>query len=119
MSFLYPRTISISRPLVATGGGVQPYGGNGGTNPSNEQLLYSGKPASIQLAKERGKPETNLPADANKTLWKVLMPLSAGITAGSVVRGDIVTDDKGQRYQVWAPYVNSLGPNLLVERLEA
>jgi hypothetical protein len=49
----------------------------------------------------------------------VLMPLSAGVTVGSVLRGDIVTDDAGQRYQVWAPYINSLGPNFLVERLEA
>jgi hypothetical protein len=116
MNFLYPRVVSIVRQPVATGGGVQPYGG---MQPSEEVTLYTGLPASIQLAKERGKPEANLPADAGKTLWKVLMPLSAGVTVGSVLRGDIVTDDAGQRYQVWAPYINSLGPNFLVERLEA
>lgn len=116
MSFLYPRTISIRRQPVQTGGGVQPYGG---TDPTTEVVIFSGKPASIQLAKERGKTDADLPADASRTLWRVLMPLSAGVLAGSVLRGDIVTDDAGQRYQVWAPYVNSLGPNLLVERLEA
>ncbi|WP_186122368.1 hypothetical protein [Burkholderia gladioli] len=115
-SFLYPRTITISRQAVTTGGGLQPYAG---ANSVAEEVLFSGKPASIQLAKERGKPEIGLPADAGKTLWKVLMPLSAGVPAGAVLRGDIVTDDAGQRYQVWAPYVNSLGPDLLVERLEA
>jgi hypothetical protein len=116
MSFLYPRTVSISRQQLATTGGVQPYGG---MDPTQEQAIYRNLSASIQLARERGKPEAGLPADANKTLWRVMMPLSAGVTAGSVLRGDIVTDDAGQRYMVWAPYVNSLGPNLLVERLEA
>jgi hypothetical protein len=116
MSFLYPRTISISRQPTQTGGGIQPYSG---MNPTIEEVIFSDLPASIQLAKERGKPESGLPADAGKTLWKVMMPLSAGVPAGSVLRGDIVTDEAGQRYQVWAPYVNSLGPNFLVERLEA
>jgi hypothetical protein len=36
-----------------------------------------------------------------------------------VLRGDIATDENGQRYFVSAPYINSLGPNFLVERLEA
>lgn len=113
--FLYPRTISITRPGTQPGFGAQGYGGE---LPSTETRVATGLPASIQLAKERGKPDAGLPADAGRTLWKVLMPLSAALAPGSVVRGDIVTDDAGQRYQVWAPYVNSLGPNLLVERLE-
>ncbi len=116
MSFIYPRTISISRQSAQGGAGLQPYSG---TNPTDEVTIFSGLPASIQLAKERGKPDTNLPADAGRTLWRILMPLSAGVTASSVLRGDIVIDDAGQRYQVWGPYVNSLGPNLLAERLEA
>lgn len=116
MSFIYPRTISISRQPIATGGGVQPYGG---MQPNAEAPVFSNLPASIQQVSAGAAPATNLPADAKRTFWRVLMPLSAGVTAGSVLRGDIVTDDKGQRYQVTAPYVNSLGPNLLVERLEA
>lgn len=117
MSFIYPRTISITRQPVTTGGGVQPYGG---MNPGAEQTIYSGLPASIQQKGTGSRPDANLPADAkDRSLWRVLMPLSAGVAAGSVLRGDIVTDDTGQRYQVWAPYVNSLGPNFLAERLEA
>ncbi|WP_234775179.1 hypothetical protein [Paraburkholderia tropica] len=117
MSFIYPRTITITRQPVQTGGGVQPYGGS---NPETEQILFSNLPASIQQTSTSAKPDANLPADAHsRSIWRVFMPLSAGVAAGSVLRGDIVTDDAGQRYQVWAPYVNSLGPNLLVERLEA
>ena len=116
MSWIYPRTVTITRQPVSNGGG---YVGYSGMNPGEEQTLYSDLPASIQLAKAGGKPDANLPADADKTLWKVLMPLSVAISPGSVLRGDIITDETGQRYQVWAPYVNSLGPNLLVERLEA
>lgn len=117
MSFLYPRTISIGRQLLSTTVGVQPYGG---MDPTQEQVIYRGLPASIQQTSTGARPDANLPADArSRSIWRVLMPLSAGVTAGSVLRGDIVTDDAGQRYQVWAPYVNSLGANLLVERLEA
>lgn len=117
MSFIYPRTISISRQPVATGGGVQPYGG---MNPSEEVVLFSGLPASIQQKSTGGRPDANLPADAaNRSMWRVFMPLSANVIVDAVLRGDIVTDDTGQRYLISAPYVNSLGPNLLVERLEA
>ncbi|ACR29148.1 Hypothetical protein bglu_1g20420 [Burkholderia glumae BGR1] len=117
MSFMYPRTISISRQAVSTAGGLKPYSG---ADPVAEQVLFSGLPASIQQTSTSAKPDANLPADArSRSIWRVFMPLSAGVPAGAVLRGDIVTDDAGQRYQVWAPYVNSLGPNLLVERLEA
>lgn len=117
MSWIYPRTISISRQPVQTGGGVQPYGG---MNPADEQVIFSDLSASIQQTSTSARPDPSLPADArSRSIWRVLMPRSSGVTAGSVLRGDIVTDEAGQRYQVWAPYVNSLGPNLLVERLEA
>lgn len=117
MSWIYPRTINITRQPTATGGGVQPYGG---MNPAAEVPVYTGLAASIQQTSTSAKPDANLPADArSRSIWRVLMPLSAGVTVGSVLRGDIVTDDAGQRYQVWAPYINSLGPNFLVERLEA
>lgn len=115
MSFLYPRTVAITRQAVSTGGGVKGYSG---MQPSQESSIAAGLPASIQLAKERGKPEANLPADSGKTLWKVLMPLSA-VTLGTIQSRDIITDDLGARYQVIGPYWNSLGYNLLCERLEA
>jgi hypothetical protein len=86
--------------------------------PSQETSIATGLPASIQLAKERGKPEANLPADGGKTLWKVFIPLSAA-ALGLIESRDIIKDDLGTRYQVIGPYWNSLGHNLLCERLEA
>lgn len=115
MSFIYPRQIAVTRQVPVTGGGVQSYSG---MQPAEEANIASGLPASIQLAKERGRPEANLPSDGGRTLWKVLMPLSA-IPLGTVHSRDILTDDLGVRYQVIGPYWNSLGYNMLCERLEA
>ncbi|MFM0630768.1 hypothetical protein [Paraburkholderia xenovorans] len=117
MSFIYPRVIKISRQPSATGGGLQPYSG---MNPAAEVDLFIDLPASIQQKSTGGRPDPGLPADAaNRSLWRVFMPRSVNLPPESVLRGDIVTDETGQRYMVSAPYINSLGPNLLVERLEA
>ncbi|MDR6381827.1 hypothetical protein [Paraburkholderia caribensis] len=117
MSFIYPRTISITRQPAQSGGGLKPYGG---VDPGEEVTLYTGLPASIQQKSTGARPDPRLPADAaNRTFWRIFMPLSAGVTPGSVLRGDIATDDAGQRYFIEAPYINSLGANFLVERLEA
>lgn len=115
MSFIYPRTISVGRQPITTGGGVQPYSG---MQPPQEVPVATGLPASIQLNRERGKTEANLPADGTKTLWRVFIPRSSA-TNGLIESRDIVTDDLGVRYQVLGPYWNSLGYNLLCERLEA
>jgi len=117
MSFIYPRTVSISRQPVQTGGGLKPYGG---IDPTAETVLFSDLPASIQQKSTSARPDPHLPADAaNRSLWRVFMPRSVNLPPESVLRGDIITDETGQRYMVSAPYINSLGPNFLVERLEA
>lgn len=116
MSFLYPRTVTITRPTQPTGIGAVGYGGE--TTSAETAVVAAGVAASIQLAKDRGKPDANLPADAGKTLWKVFIPVAAAVPLGTIQVRDIVTDDLGQRYQVAGPYWNSLGHNLLCERLE-
>jgi hypothetical protein len=117
MSFIYPRVISITRQPLQTGFGALP---PSGPKPATEVVLYSGVPASIQQKSTGSKPDAHLPADAvNRTFWRIFVPLSAGVTVGSVLRGDIAIDEFGQRYQIIAPYINSLGTNFLVERLEA
>lgn len=116
MSFHYPRTIAITRPSVQSGVGVVGYGG---VQQSNETPVASGIQAAIQEKKEGGKPDARLPADASRrTYWKVLIPLAA-LANGTINDRDIVTDDLGARYQVISNYWNSLGYNLLCERLEA
>lgn len=113
-SFLYPRTISVYRSTYSTAPGAQSY-----SAPNQDQTIATGLPASIQLKKERGKPITDLPGDASaKTFWTILIPAaSAGI--GLIRSRDIIVDELGVRYQVSAPYWNSLGYGLLVELLEA
>jgi hypothetical protein len=116
MSFIYPRKLTITRQAPVTGGGVKGYSG---MQPSQESaVIASGVPASIQLDKERGKTEANLPADSSKTLWRVFIPLGYA-PLGLIQSRDIVTDDLSARYQVMGMYWNSLGHNLLCERLEA
>lgn len=113
-SFLYPRTVSITRPGTQTGVGVQPYGGE---TPGTETPVANGLPASIQLERAKGKTDADLPGDAARTFWRVFIP-AASAARGLIDTRDIVTDDLGQRYQVTAPYWNSLGHSLMVERLE-
>jgi hypothetical protein len=115
MSFIYPRTIAVTRPAAQAGVGPIGYGGE---TIATETAVVSGIAASIQISSGRGIPPTGLPGDAKRTFWNVLIQLGA-VANGVIETRDIVTDDLGVRYQVAAPYWNSLGYQLLVERLEA
>lgn len=114
MGWIYNRTISIARQPISSGGGVQPYGG---MNPTAEQAYLTDVRASIQLARERGKPEPDVPADREgKSLWKIFF---RNVALGTVQTNDIVKDDLGVRYQVISPWWDGFQYNLLCERLEA
>lgn len=116
MSYLYPRTITVTRPTKQTGVGAQPYGG---ATIATESFVVDDVPASIQQKKEGSAPAAGLPGDAVKrTSWRIFIPLAA-LADGVIQTHDVVTDDLGVRYQVGAPYWNSLGYNLLAERLES
>lgn len=115
MSFLYPRTINVTRPVLQVGGGTVGYGG---VTQQQETVVAKCLPASIQLNKVRGKPDGGVPADASKTQWRVFIPRAAA-PLGLIAVRDVITDDLKQRYQVLAPYWNSLGHALTCERLEA
>lgn len=112
MSFLYPRTIKIMRPGAQSGIGAVGYGGQ---QPADETLVAKNIAASIQAKKEGAKPGPGLPGDISKrTLWKILFNLPNG----TVRDRDIIIDDLGVRYQVMSPYWNSMGYQLLAEKLE-
>lgn len=114
MSFMYPRTVAISRPVSVANVGAQAYGG---LVASNETSIATGLSASIQLKKQQAsKDYPDLPGDSGHTQWRIFVQ---GAALGLISVRDIVTDDLGQRYQVMAPYWNSLGYNLFCERLES
>ncbi|MFS2114316.1 hypothetical protein [Herbaspirillum frisingense] len=116
-NFFYPRTITISRPQSDSSGGALGYGG---ISTVPETIVFSDIRAGIQPASSGPKPADQIPVDTPaRTMWRVLIPLSAGISAGAVLRGDVVTDEFGQRYRVISPYVSSLGPDFVVDRLES
>lgn len=113
-SFIYPRTIIITRPNPTIGIGALNYQG---LSPSNESILFTDIPASIQGRGGSAQP-ANLPADAKSIpTWLVIIPLPY-CPMGSINERDIVTDDLGNRYQVFSAYWNSLGYQLDCEKLQ-
>jgi len=113
MSFIYPRTIAITRPQPIAGIGLQSYSG---LAESNETPIAAGVPASIQLDRAGRKPLPNVPADTDgRGTWRIFFVLPNG----TVEKDDVITDDLGIRYQVTNPYRNSLGYACQVEELAA
>ncbi len=116
MSFMYPRVVTLSRPILATGIGLGTYSG---LLPAQEDIIAAGIPANIQEISYSGKTLTATPSDATgKTMWNIFIPLSA-LAIGVAQDRDIFTDDLGSRYQVTAAYWNSLGYRAVCERLES
>jgi hypothetical protein len=113
MSFMYPRVVSIRRQnsaATATVGAIK----FGGDQPADEAVIATGIPASIQYDRMGNAPNANLPSDSKRSTWKIIIPL-ASCAKGTVHKNDIVVDDEGLRYQVIAPYWNSLGFSLRAE----
>lgn len=119
MSFIYPRTITITRPIVTAESsppGLQPIAE---FTPSDQALVASGLPASIQFDRGGGPPPGQLPGDARKAgQYRIMIPLGAIGGPPAILDRDFVTDDTGLRYQVASAYWNSLGWNLKADRLE-
>src|ERR1700733_7311861 len=102
MSFLYPRTIAISRENADNAVGEQPYSG---LSVSNETVIVSGIAAHIQAEKGGASPKAALPADAaRESLWRILFKAANGL----VQDRDFITDDQGNRYQVISAYWNPM-----------
>ena len=114
-SFIYPRTITISRPNQTTQVGTIGYQG---VLPSDETILFTNIPASIQKKAGLRAPIAKLPADVTQNYsWNIFVWLKF-LPKDSIKNNDIVTDDRGDRYQVYANYWNSLGYNMTAERLQ-
>lgn len=115
MSFLYPRTIKVTRPNdSAPAVGLRPYSGEVRTD---ESIIATNLPASIQQRRKSASAHGELPSDAPKSDWAIFIPKRSA-ALGLITERDIVTDDLGKRYQVAAAYWDSLGYQLLVMLLQ-
>ncbi|HZQ41357.1 MAG TPA: hypothetical protein VFA87_11200 [Rhizomicrobium sp.] len=115
-SFLYPRTIKITRPGAQTGVGFNP--AYAAEQQAEETKIACNIPASIQARSSGGRNPVGLPGDSAMNMWRVLTPLGA-LADGQVKNRDLIYDDLGRKFQVSADYTNSLGADFIVERLEA
>lgn len=113
-NFLYPRTISVTRPAADTGTGFVGYSGH---TQAGETPVATGLICSIQERREGSGNPVGLPGDGRQPQWYVFIP--RGIAANGLIQSlDIITDDLGNRYQVVAPYWDSLGYRITAMTLE-
>jgi len=112
MSFIYPRTISISRPATDPVPTLTP--GYRDLDPTAETSVAVGIPASIQADRTGGSNKADLPSDVSSTVWRIFFRGDLGLLRDR----DIITDDLGTRYKVIGAYWNSLGYSPLCEQLD-
>lgn len=107
MSFLYPRLVTVNRPGAQTSVGFQAdYAGDQAVTET--VIVAEPVPASIQARREGTKDQVGLPDDTTAPYWYVFIPVYA-LAKGVILKGDIVIDELGLRYQVVTPYWDSLG----------
>lgn len=111
MSFLYPRTVTVSRHQQDEALGVQGYSG---LSPASEAVIAENVPAHIQIDRQNSASPAKLPGDAvAMPVWKVIVKVARGL----VRTGDVITDDLGNRYQVisadWGPLVTTCRSQIL------
>lgn len=112
MSFMYPRTIFITRPINTSGVGALGYQG---LDPQDETIIASDIAANIQRSENTRSLATDLPGDVTRgSMWAIFFKMPNGILQDR----DIITDDLNIRYQVTASYWNSMGYKALCERLQ-
>jgi hypothetical protein len=90
-------------------------------NGSQDVTLASMIPGSFTLEeKSRTKPLTGLYDDAiQRTTWKgILSPAYAGAESGSIQADDVVIDQNGTKYQVFAAFWHPTGWQVRLELLE-
>lgn len=115
-SFLYPRRVKFFRPCAESTVGAAPYQG---LTRGKEAALFEGCEfrAGVQWRADGSAPSAKLPGDAPRGgFWEVLV---LGLKPGDVRDRDIVVDDVGVRYQVYADYITPINAQLKCQRLEA
>ena len=109
MSFLYPYTVSISRMAGS-------FSATEGYTPGL-QVIFSGLPASISVKRDKGfgKPPgfmANSETPTPMPMYDIAIPGMATLPMGSILNGDMVTDQNGMQYRVDAALWLPMGYNL-------
>lgn len=122
MSFLYERTVSLWRDAsndpAQPGGGVQGYGGRT-MDGAKDVLIAEGLAASIQPRGRQRSKDAELPGEAAKAQWAVLIPPGGAAPAASaVLRGMIAKDDLGRAFLIFAADPTPMGWRFLCDQLE-
>jgi hypothetical protein len=113
---IYPRVVKITRiaPL-AVGGNV----GYRSDARSNESVILTGAPASIDYVTRGPDPLAKVPGDTvGRGLWRIFMPSNV-TTTGGVHLNDVATDDLGRRFKLNAPVWGGLDIQVEAELLRA
>lgn len=114
-SFLFPRTITITRPSHQGGAvGKQDYGGQ---DRDAETTVAVDIMAGVQARGTGRSNPTDLPADPTSYRWVIVIPMGQ-VPEGDIKNGDYVTDDLGRRFRVAADYNHGLGWSLQAEQME-
>ena len=113
---LFDRVISIRRPTKPTTVGAIAYSG---LLPTKEAVILTAIAASIQFQPKRERPLGGVPSDPTSTAqWHIFIPSGAAV-AGQILERDVVADDLGRRFAVFAAWPTALGFVLAAELLEA
>lgn len=117
-TFLYPRTIAVTRPTEPSNVGDVGYSG---LEIAEETSVVSGLPASIQVKTTSSRERSsNLPGSPPAPIvWEIYIPREAGVTANTIQDRDVITDEFGRRFQIEAAYFHPMGWTIAAVRLEA
>ena len=114
MPNLYPRTISVRRQGTAPQVGQVGFGGDA---PVQETVIFTSLCASIQYSTIGRGNQANLPTDSRRSTWLIMLPANSPATLGTITENDIIQDDVGKRYQVYAADYQVLGYNIRADLL--
>lgn len=115
---LYPRTITVTRPVGASTSGLVSYSGDVETS---ETVIASSVRANVSVSGAgRGAGNTGLPGDSpGPVKWLIAIPVSALATLPLIMERDVIYDDLGRRFQVSAFDPETAGAQIDAVRLLA
>lgn len=117
VNFMYPRTITIKRPVMPTQGGLIGYQG---VAESSETTIASGVAASIEMAStgRNSNAAGGLPADsAGPIKYSMYLSAAAANALPAIFERDVIYDDLGRRFQVDAYQPTPIGMKIDTVRL--